>query len=138
VSERHSFEVRVGGIELMLNLHNCCAVLFRNCVEVDYLAIDSEENENQTIRIFNNPEFVRWMAGYEITNKAGEIQRTPVSREVEPGVRVTFREFVSADGGEPWSPPIVEREEPNEREMEMFLDLNAGDMESELKELLGE
>jgi len=63
-SERKIFECRVAGRDLELRLGNCAIVLFRTQQEVDYLAVElDDDDEGTTLRVFNNPEMVRWMAG---------------------------------------------------------------------------
>lgn len=133
---RNAFEIKVGEHELILTLGNCACVLFRRSQEIDYLAVDVEDD--QTIRVFNNPEIVRWIAGYQLKEKDGNWYRTLTRREVEPGVKVSFREFISQGGAEAWSPAIVEREEPSDREIEMFMEVNSEDFDSGLQELLGD
>lgn len=125
--ERRAFEVKVGDYDLALELGNCACVLFRSQQEVDYLAIDVEDD--QTLRIFNNVDFVRWLAGYSIAERDGNIYR-PTTRNSDLG-NATFREFIATDGGEPWGPAVIEREAPNDREVEMWVEINASDLDGE-------
>jgi len=122
-NERKVFECRVAGHDLTLRLGNCAVVLFRTNQEVDYLAIDLENEDEQTLRVFNNPSFVRWMAGYRLT-KTGDNYDRPQVLNFE-GSPDSFRELTG------WNPPVIEKEEPNEAEMEMFLDVNTGNLDAE-------
>lgn len=128
MSERKTFEVTIGSYDLSLRLGNCACVLFRRQQEVDYLAIDLEDDEEQTLRVFNNPDMVRWMAGFRIIEKEGNVFRQAVLNH-ENSPNESFRERTG------WNPFIIEKEEPNEGELEMFLDVNAADLDKEWREL---
>lgn len=123
-NERKIFECRVAGHELELMLGNCAVTLFRSTPEVDYLAVDLEDD--LILRVFNNPGFVRWLAGYRIA-KAGDNYDRPqvLSFEHSPD---SFRELTN------WNPPVIEKEEPSDEEMEMFLDVNLTGLDREWQE----
>lgn len=120
------FEITVGGKEVLLQYGKWAVALFRRQQEVDYIAVDLDD-DGGTLRIFNNPDIARWFAGYEISEKDGRIARTPMFRDNQ-----LFRNLVG------YNPAVIERETPNESEIEMWTEINAADMETGLKELLGE
>ena len=119
--ERKIFECSVGGRDLELFLGNCAITLFRSTPEVDYLAVELEDD--LVLRVFNNPEFVRWMAGYRIA-KAGDNYDRPQVLNFRDSPD-SFRELTG------WNPAVVEKEEPSELEMEMFLDVNLTGLDDE-------
>jgi len=138
MSELRSFECSVGGRDLSLTPENCIAMLFRTCVEVDYLAIQTTEMvvdehtqeispEDVILRVFNNPEMVRWMAGYRIAEAGDNYDRPQVLNF--SGSPDSFKELTG------WNPITVEKNEPSESEMEMFLDVNVGNIDQEWKDL---
>lgn len=137
-NERKIFECRVAGRDLELEYGNCVAVLFRNYVEVDYLAVHTTENaldeetqmispEDVIIRIFNNPSLVRWMAGYRLAWAGDNLDRPQVLNFQD--TPDSFRELTG------WNPPVIEKEEPTDEEMEWFLDVNAGNIDAEWRAL---
>jgi len=113
--ERKPFEIRVAGHELVLELGRCVCVLFRQQQEVDYLAVQLEEE--RTLRIFNNVELVRWMAGIALTADGTPYQVTADDE--------LFRDEYG------WSPPVIIKGSPNDDEMEWFLDVNTRDIDKE-------
>lgn len=119
-----TFECSVAGRELALVIGNCACVLFRTQQEVDYLAVDIiEDNEEQTLRVFNNTSLIRWMAGYRLKRHEGNMMRPLVLNFKD--VPSSFRELTG------WNPAVIEREMPSESELEMFLDVNAGRIDQE-------
>jgi hypothetical protein len=109
-------------------------MLFRTCVEVDYLAVQTTEMmldeetqmiepEDVVLRVFNNPEFVRWMAGYRLA-KAGDNWDRPQVLNFRDSPD-SFRELTG------WNPIVVEKDEPSPAEMEMFLDINLTGLDEE-------
>lgn len=122
-----SFEINVGDREISLQIGRCAVALFRKQQEVSYIAVDLDDDS--TLRIFNNLGFAQWLS-YKIEEENGVINRIPVVAEFN-GEDKTFREVTG------WSPAIVEREEPSEHEIQMWLDINARDLSSGLDELLG-
>jgi len=129
--EKKTFEVTVAGRDLSLFIGNCAIALFRTQQEVDYIAVDIEEDgEEQTLRVFNNPELARWMAGYSITYNKHGLLRLPVN-DLEHHTDHSFRELMG------WNPAVIEREQPNDKELEMWTEVNTTDLEDGLTELLG-
>lgn len=123
-----TFEITVAGREISLEIGRCAVALFRAQQEVSYIAVDLDDE--QTLRIFNNLEFARWLAGYQIVEDNGVIGRPAVLAEFN-GEDKTFREITG------WNPAVVEREHPSEHEIEMWTDVNMRDMEGGLSDLLG-
>lgn len=122
--ERKIFECSIAGRELELFLGNCAVAMFRSMPEVDYLAVDIEDD--LVLRIFNNPEFVHWMAGYRIARAGDNYDRPQVLNFKDSPD--SFRELTG------WNPPVIEKEEPTDNEMEWFLDVNAGNIDQEWQE----
>lgn len=134
MSEIKTFECTVGGRDLSLTPENCIAVLFRECVEVDYLAVQTTEleldeetqevsPEEVVLRVFNNPKMVRWMAGYRIARAGDNWDRPQVlSFEDSPD---SFKEMTG------WNPGVIEKTRPSEAELEMFMDVNLGQLDLE-------
>lgn len=117
------FEFHIGDKDFALELGMCAVALFRKQQEVAYIAVDLEqEGEEVTMRIFNNPEIAHWLAGYELVEKDGNYYRV-VKRMPYEGISQTFREVHG------WNPAIIEREEPNEREIDMWVDVNTKDLD---------
>lgn len=118
-----TFECRVGGYDLSLFIGNCAVALFRSQSEVDYIAVDMPDDPDSTLRVFNNAPLARWMAGYELRHTKHGLIRQPVV-EIE-GKEAVFRELTG------WNPAVVEKEAPSEHELEMFLDVNAENLDRE-------
>lgn len=119
MSELKPFEFRIGEREMSVKLGEVACVLFRAQQEVDYLAINTTEEgdeESTVLRIFNNVNLVRWLAGMSL-HEDGQGLTTDDGR--------TFREQHG------WNPPVIIKNQPNESEMEWFLDVNARNLESE-------
>lgn len=129
MGEQHpSFEITVGGRDVSLEIGRCAVALFRTQQEVQYLAVDLDDE--QTLRIFNNSEFAEWVAGYRLEEHNGVLDRPTVYTEYH-GQDRTFREITG------WSPVTIEKETPSDTEIEMWLDINASDIDEGLTELLG-
>lgn len=126
--ERQTFEIKVNGKPVLLELGKCAVALFRTKQEVDYVAIDTvdEDGEPALIRLFNNVDFARWVAGYAIEEVEGVLERTPVFNDEDD---LTFRETVG------WNPSVIEKDEPFDWEEEMWVELNTRDLEKGLNEL---
>jgi hypothetical protein len=120
VMEAKPFEIRVGGRELKLELGKCACVLFREQQEIDYLAIDTSEPEDEdrtTLRIFNNVQMVRWMAGLALTEDGTPYQVAADNK--------LFRDEYG------WNPPVILKNAPNNDELEWWLDVQTRDLEKE-------
>lgn len=118
MTERRPFEIRVAGRELCLELGKCACVLFRESQDVDYLAIDiSEEGEDRTLRVFNNVEMVRWLAGLAL-----QPDGTPYQVTMNGDL---FRDEYG------WNPATVIKQHPTEDELEWYLDVNTRDIDKE-------
>lgn len=115
------FEITVGNRELSLTLGMCAVALFRANQEVSYIAIELEDD--QMLRIFNNADVAFDMAGYTLVERDGELYRPTARRDWGNGFAQTFREAHS------WNPITVEKEEPSEFEMQMWLDINTSDLD---------
>lgn len=115
MSELKPFEIKVAGYELSLQLGHCVCVLFRTQQEVDYLAVQMEEE--RTLRIFNNVELVRWMAGLALHQDG-----TPY--QVAADDRLFYDEYG-------WNPATIIKIAPSEDELELWLDVNARDIDKE-------
>jgi hypothetical protein len=113
------FEVTIGGRDLSLEAGKCACVLFRRQQEVDYLAVDisTEEEPDVTLRVFNNVPFVRWLAGIAL-----EADGTPYMVTADEKL---FRDEYG------WNPAVIIKEQPNEDELEYFLDVNTRDLDAE-------
>lgn len=121
--ERKPFEMNVRGEQHSLTLGMCAVVMFRINQAVDYLAVDlTEEGEEDktTLRIFNNEDMVRWMAGYAIIHREDGVHRQTIMMNGE-----TFREQHG------WNPVVIEKETPSDTEEEMWLDVQARDVDKE-------
>lgn len=117
--EMKPFEFRIGEREMSVSLGRVACVLFRTQQEVDYLAVNTSQEgdeESTVLRIFNNVDLVRWMAGFSL-HKDGQGLTTDDGH--------TFREEYG------WNPATVVKNAPNDDEMEWFLDVNARNLESE-------
>lgn len=128
------FEILVSGKPYLLELGRCAIALFRSKQEVDYISLDLSEDDNESVmRIFDNQQFVRWVAGYEIqTNEDGElIRETTYMEEEESGERKTFREVTG------WNPPVIEKDKPYEWEEDMWIEVQTRNIEKELDDLDG-
>lgn len=124
MSER-SFEIKVGGRSIELELGKCAVSLFRRKQEVDYLAVQDPDDEENVMRIFNNEDFVRWVAGYQIDVGEDGIERPTVYMENDNFDHpVTFRELTG------WSPSVIEKENPLDWEEEMWLDVQMRDLDT--------
>jgi hypothetical protein len=118
------FEIHVGDRDLSLTLGMCAVALFRKKQEVSYIAVDTEdEGESATLRIFNNPDIAFDMAGYTLAEREGELYRPTARRDWGNGFAQTFREVHG------WNPAVIEREEPNEAEIDMWVDINMQDLD---------
>lgn len=120
---RQAFEIKVGDKDLSLTLGMCAVALFRTNQEVSYIAVDLEDD--QTLRIFNNADVAFDMAGYTLVERDGELYRPTARRDWGNGSAQTFREVHG------WNPAVIEREEPNEREIEMFVEINSSDLDED-------
>lgn len=118
--EIRSFEIKVAERDIELILGNCVVVLFRQQQELDYLAIELEEEES-TLRIFNNAPFARWMGGLAIRQDID-------GSYVYDSVTMNGESFHELTG---WNPPVIIKQSPTEQEMEMWLDINAGGIDKE-------
>lgn len=123
------FEIKVGERTLQLELGKCAVCLFRKKQEVDYIALQDPEDEEEQIRIFNNQEFARWVGGYTLQLVDGEIERPTMWMEFDDEEHHTFREING------WNPVVIEREEPSEKEIEMWLDVQIRGIDEEWGEL---
>lgn len=128
MSERQikTFDVKVGGHEFSLAPWNCVAYMFRQCVEVTYLNVTTDEGE-QHAKIFNNPKLVQYMAGYRIEHTPNGIVRRSV--DTFESLRDPFRDLSG------WNPSIVEKEKPSEEEMNDYIEVNAETIDGEWREL---
>lgn len=116
--EAKPFEATIGDRELVLNLGDCACVLFRTQQEVDYLAVSTvDEGEDAILRVFNNVNLVRWMAGIAL-----EADGTPYMVTMNDGL---FRDEYG------WNPAVVIKHEPNTEELEWFVDVNTQDLDGE-------
>jgi hypothetical protein len=130
------FEIRVGGREVELRLGHCAVVLFRREAdqELDYVAVDMTEDgeEQTTLRIFDNVQFARWLGGYAIgRDEDGELVRTTMylCDESDPNDEPkTYRSLMD------WNPPVIEKEKPTDQEKELWLDVQARNLEREWQE----
>lgn len=121
MSERKDFELRVNNQDYVLRLGNCAVNLFINEQEKDYLYIEAQE-ELPAVRLFLNQGLVRWMAGIAI-NPDSEYMYVNTYWNHEDGRETVFREEYG------WNPPVLIREEPSEREREMFIEVSTDDGE---------
>lgn len=120
MSELKPFEIKIGERELKLCLGKCAVVLFREQQEVDYLAIDTSDEgdeERTTLRVFNNVQLVRYMAGVAL-----QPDGTPYMVTADEQL---FRDEYG------WNPPVIIKNSPNDEEMEWFLDVNTRDIDKE-------
>lgn len=111
------FEIKVAGRELSLGVGRCACVLFRTQQEVDYLAVDISDEEQRTLRVFNNVELVRWMAGLALQEDGTPYQVTADDR--------LFRDEYG------WSPAVVIKNRPSEDELDWYVDVNTVDLDEE-------
>ena len=120
-----TFDVNVGGHELSLAPWNCAAYIFRSCVEVNYLWVGREESGH--LKVFNNPKLVQYMAGYEIQHTPNGMIRRSVDSFGE--LNDPFRDLSG------WNPTVVEKDKPTEAEMNDYIEVNAGTIDTEWREL---
>lgn len=117
------FEITVNETTYQLMAGKCAVALFYEKQEVDYLAVDisqAGDEESSTLRIFNNPMLVRWMAGLSISPEGFQ----NITLEVD-GEDKRFRELYG------WNPAVVIKNQPSEWEEEMWLDVNTRDLSNE-------
>lgn len=118
--ERKPFQFEVGDETYIAELGKCACVLFRNLGEVDYFALDIDDDN--VLRVFNSVDIVRWIAGYRLEQRDGNFYRVPTRAGED---RSTFREQHG------WNPSVIEKEEPSERELDMWIELNTADLDGE-------
>lgn len=117
MSELKPFEFRIGEREMSVKLGEVACVLFRAQQEVDYLAINTTEEDDEestVLRIFNNVELVRRMAGFSLHGNG-----------LSTDEGVTFFDEYG------WNATTIVKAAPNDDEMEWFMDVNARNLESE-------
>lgn len=121
--ERKPFEFKVGDRELSVKMGEIACVMFRHQQEVDYLAVNTTQEgdeESTVLRIFNNTKLVRWLAGFAFN---------------DDGVGLTTADGRTFHDDFGWNPPAIIKENPNESELEWFLDVNAGKIDEEWREM---
>lgn len=118
------FEIKTMGHLVELKLGHCVCNLFRLTPDVDYLAVDIEDDERfdgDTLRIFNNEDLVRWMAGiaFKETHR-GNFMPGLVEMNDTP-----FRETYH------WNPAVIIRDEPSEVEQLWWTELQVDKLDEE-------
>jgi hypothetical protein len=129
MSEQYKpFEIRLPSQTYVLRVGNCAVNLFRQQAELDFISHYTKDGE-ETIRtrIFNNQPLAHWLVGCEVRLDEGNIYR--VNKRIQG---VSFREQYG------WNPMLVEREQPNEEELDAWFGVQEQLIDQEWEEFSGE
>lgn len=126
MAKEKPFPIETNGYKLSLRAGTVMSVLFRHNCEVDYLAIDLDEypetpEQNAVLRIFNNEDLARWMAGISLR----ETFRGHFKPDLPEMSGKTFRETYG------WNSGVIIREAPTETEKQWFTEAMVGSMDDE-------
>jgi len=119
-----TFTIETNGHRLNLRAGVVMSVLFRKNCEVDYFAVDLDDYPDVgegVLRVFNNEDLARWMAGvaFEETHR-GRLK--PFVPEINGKA---FREEYG------WNAGVIIREEPSETEKQWYTEVLADALDSE-------